>query len=46
MWFFTSRKTMTFHHVPILIKSVFNKYKNKYCYNIFLEKASYMLSKK
>ena len=31
---------LTFHNVIILIKSVFNKYKNNYCYNIFLEKGS------
>ena len=30
-----------FHNVIILIKSVFNKNKNKYYYNIFLEKGSY-----
>ena len=32
---------MNFHNVIILIKSVFNKDKNNYYYNIFLEKASY-----
>ena len=37
---------MTFHNVIILIKSVFNKDKNNYYYNIFLEKASYELPKK
>ena len=36
---------MTFHYVVILMKSVWNKDKN-YCYNIFLEKASYELPKK
>ena len=39
------KKTMTFHDVIILIKSVFNKDKNSYYYNIFLEKASYELTK-
>ena len=29
-------KTMTFYDVTMLIKSVFNKDKNNYCYNIFL----------
>ena len=33
-------KTMTFHDVIILIKSVWNKDKNSYYYNILLEKAS------
>ena len=37
---------MTFHNVIILLKSVFNKDKNSYYYNIFLEKASDELSKK
>ena len=36
---------MTVHNVIILIKSVWNLDKNKYCYNIFLEKASYKLPK-
>ena len=31
-------KMLTFHNVIILIKSVANKYKNNYYYNIFLEK--------
>ena len=35
-----------FHNVIILIKPVFNKYKNNYYYDIFLEKASYELPKK
>ena len=39
-------KTMTFHDVIILIKSVFKKDKNNYYYNIFLQKASYELPKK
>ena len=30
-------KTLTSHNVIILIKSVFNKDENNYCYNIFLE---------
>ena len=37
---------MTFHNVVILIKSVWNKDKNNYYYNIFLEKASYELRKR
>ena len=32
---------LTFHSVMILIKSVVNENKNKYYYNIFLEKGSY-----
>ena len=36
---------MIFHDVIILIKSVLNKDKNNYYYNIFLEKASYELPK-
>ena len=32
---------MTFHDVLILIKLVVSKNKNKYYYNIFLEKRSY-----
>ena len=39
-------KAITFHDVIILIKSVFNKDKNNYCYNIFLEKATYEFPKK
>ena len=38
-------KTITFHNIIILIESVWNKDKNNYCYNIFLEKASYELPK-
>ena len=34
---------MTFHDVIILIKSVSNKDKNNYYYNIFLENVSYEL---
>ena len=34
-------KILTFRNVIILIKSVVNKNKNKYYYNIFLEKGSY-----
>ena len=34
-------KILTFHNVTILIKSVVSKNKNRYCYNIFLEKGSY-----
>ena len=39
-------KTMTFHNVIILIRSVFNKNKNNNYFSIFLEKASYELPKK
>ena len=35
------KKILTFHNVIILIKSVVNKNKNKYYYNVFLEKGSY-----
>ena len=35
------QKTLTFHNDIILIKSVVNENKNKYYYNIFLEKGSY-----
>ena len=34
-------KMLTFHNVEILIKSVANKNKNNYYYNIFLEKGWY-----
>ena len=34
-------KVLTFNNVIILIKSVFNKNKNSYYYNIFLEKGLY-----
>ena len=39
-------KAMTFHNVIILIKSVFNKDKSNYYYNVCLEKPSYELPKK
>ena len=39
-------KTITFHNVMILIKSVFNKDENNYYYNIFLGKPCYELAKK
>ena len=39
-------KTITFHNLIKLIKSVFNKYNNNYYCNIFLEKTSYELSTK
>ena len=32
------KKTLTFHNIMILIKSVFNENKNHYYYNRFLEK--------
>ena len=34
-------KKLTLHNVVILIKPVFDKDKNNYYYNIFLEKGSY-----
>ena len=34
-------KTVTFHDIIILTKSIFNKAKNNYYYNIFLVKAYY-----
>ena len=34
-------KILTFHNVIILIKSVINKNKNEYYFNIFLEKDSH-----
>ena len=34
-------KALTFHNVVILIKSVVNKNKNEYYYNIFFEKGSH-----
>ena len=34
-------ETLNFHNCIILIKSVFNKDRNNYYYNIFLEKAFY-----
>ena len=37
---------MIFHNIVILIKSVWNKDQNHYCYNIFLKKASNELPKK
>ena len=36
-----NEKILTFHNVIILIKSVVNKNKNEYYYNIFLEKGSH-----
>ena len=39
-------KTMTFHNFIILIKSAWNKDKNSYYFNIFLEKALNVLPKK
>ena len=39
-------KTITLHNVIILVKSVWNKDKNNYCYNIFFKKTSYELPKK
>ena len=35
------KKTLTFHNVIILIKSVVTENKNNYYFNIFLEKGSY-----
>ena len=39
-------KAVTFHSAFILVKSVSNKDRNNYYYNIFLEKASYEFTKK
>ena len=39
-------ETIAFHNVVILIKSVFDKDKNNYYYDIFLENTSYELPKK
>ena len=39
-------KKKTFYNVVILIKSVWNKDKKNYYYNMYLEKASYELPKK
>ena len=39
--FLPIEKILTFHNVIILIKSVVNKNKNEYYYNIFLEKGLY-----
>ena len=39
--FLPIEKTLTFLNVILLIKSVVNKNKNNYFYNIFLEKGSY-----
>ena len=36
-----TEKALTFDNVIILIKSVVNKSKNEYYYNIYLEKGSY-----
>ena len=44
--FLPLEKTVTFHNVIILIKSVQNKDKNNYYHNISLEKVSYELPKK
>ena len=39
-------KAITFRNIIILMKSVFSKNKNIYCYNIFLEKTSNESTKK
>ena len=39
--FLPIEKVLTFHNVITLIKSVVNKNKSNYYYNIFLEKGSY-----
>ena len=39
-------KTVTFHNAIMFIKSVFDKDKSNYYYNILLENASYELPKK
>ena len=35
------KKTLNFYNFKILTKSVVNKYRNNYYYNIFLETGSY-----
>ena len=42
--FYLLKKILIFHNVIILIKSVVNKNKNKYYYNIFLEKGLYIIN--
>ena len=44
--FLLLEKTITLCNVIILVKSIWNKDKNNYYYNIFLEKATYELPKK
>ena len=39
--FLPQEKTLSLRNVIILVKSVWNKDKNNYYFNIFLEKASY-----
>ena len=43
--FSPQEKTLTLRNVIILVKSVWNKDKNNYYFNIFLEKASKITSK-
>ena len=43
--FLLLEKIISFHNVIILISSVWNKDKNNYYNNIFLQKASYQLLK-
>ena len=43
---YLQKKAITFHDVITFIKSVSNKDKNNYYYNIFLEKASNELPKR
>ena len=42
--FLPLEKTITFHDVILLIKSVWNKDKNNYYYNIFLENVSFHMN--
>ena len=46
MIFLPLEKTLTFHNVEILIKSVFNKDQNHHYNNVLLEKYLYHLGKK
>ena len=39
--FYQLKKGVTFYNIIILIKSVANKNKNKYYYNVYLEKGLY-----
>ena len=44
--YFPLENILTLHNVAMLIKSVFNKNKNLYYYNVFLEKYLNQLAKK
>ena len=44
--FLSLENILTVQNAIILVKSVLNKDQNHYCYDIFLEKCSYQLTKK